>query len=84
MSYGHGPSMATKHHGKTAQSTFVMGTHVIYKTPSGRRVPGQIIGPDQNYFPSPDDVFVSFLSTGFTHLLPVADLEIAQGLPDGH
>lgn len=84
MSYGHSLSIANGRGGKPAESAFVIGTHVIYKTRSGRRVPGQVVGPDQDYFPSPDEIFVSFPSTGLTHLLPVADLEVAQGSSDGH
>jgi len=36
-----------------------------------------VVGPDQDYFPSPTSVFVSFPS-GFTHLLRVDDLELAE------
>lgn len=79
MSYGHGPNLGT-----APKSAFVMGTHVIYKTPNGRRVPGTVVGPDQNYFPSPAHVFVSFPSSRFTHLLPVSDLEVAEGAANGH
>lgn len=84
MTYGHGPSIADKLNSKPAKSAFVMGTRVIYKTRSGKRVPGQVVGPDQDYFPSPNSVFVSFPSTGFTHLLPVTDLEVAERAADGH
>lgn len=79
MSYGHGPNM-----GPASQSVFVMGARVIYNTPSGRRVPGTVVGPDQNYFPSPAHVFVSFPSSGFTDLLPVGDLELAEETENGH
>ncbi len=63
--------------GDLPKSEFLTGTYVIYKTRDGRRVQGQIVGPDQNYFPSPLAVFVSFPS-GFTHLLGVEDLELAE------
>lgn len=83
MTYGHGLSISDQPHGKPAKSDFVTGTRVIYKTRSGRRVPGQIVGPDQDYIPSPADVFVSFPSSGFTHLLPVSDLEVAEEVSNG-
>lgn len=75
MGYGHGPGIVN---GKPPKSAFVTGTLVIYTTRDGRKVRGQVVGPDQDYFPSPDEVFVSFPSTGFTLLLPVTDLEIAS------
>lgn len=37
---------------------------------------GEVVGPDQTYFPSPAEVFVAFPQTGFTLLLPVGELEI--------
>ncbi|MGH3906194.1 MAG: hypothetical protein ACRDTE_18730 [Pseudonocardiaceae bacterium] len=83
MTYGHGLSISDQPHGNPAKSAFVTGTRVIYKTRSGRRVPGQVVGPDQDYFSSPADVFVSFPSSGFTHLLPVGDLETAEGAWNG-
>lgn len=64
--------------GDLPKSEFVTGTYVIYKTRDGRRLRGQVVGPDQNYFPSPLSVFVSFPSTGFTNLLDVEDLELAE------
>ncbi len=64
--------------GDLPRSEFLTGRWVIYKTSNGRRLRGQIVGPDQNYFPSPFSVFVSFPSTGFTHLLYVEDLELAE------
>ena len=67
----------------TAKSAFVTGTRVVYKTRDGRRVPGTVMGPDQNYFPSPIEVFVSFPSSGLTHLVPVGDLELDLGTGDG-
>lgn len=84
MTYGHGSSIFNKFNGKPAKSAFVMGTRVIYETWSGKRAPGQAVGPDQDYFPSPNSVFVSFPLTGFTHLLPVTDLEVAERAADGH
>lgn len=68
----HGPN------GKPAKSAFVTGTWVIYKERNGRRVRGQVVGPDQDYFPSPLSVFVSFPSTGFVQLLNVENLELAE------
>jgi hypothetical protein len=79
MSYGHGLSISGQPHGKAAKSAFVAGTCVIYQTGNGRRVPGQVVGPDQDFFPSPVEVFVRFPSSGFTHLLPVGDLQVAEG-----
>lgn len=64
--------------GVQPKSEFLTGTWVIYKTSDGRRMRGQVSGPDQNFFPSPLSVFVSFPSTGFTHLLDVNDLELAE------
>lgn len=63
--------------GKLSKSEFLTGTYVIYKAPGGRRVRGQVVGPDQNYFPSPLSIFVAFPS-GFTRLLPVEELELAD------
>lgn len=80
MSYGHGLSIFGRPHGKPPKAAFVTGTLVIYKTRNGRRVPGQVVGPDQDYTPSPVDVFVWFPSSGFTHLLPVVDLEVTEGV----
>jgi hypothetical protein len=64
--------------GDLSKSKLLTGTYVIYKTRDGRRVRGQVVGPDQDYFPSPLSVFVSFPSTSFTHLLDVEDLELAE------
>ena len=83
MTYGHGLSISGLPQGKPVKSAFITGTRVIYQTQSGRRVPGQVVGPDQYYFPSPSEVFVSFPSSGFTHLLPVGDLEVAEGTSKG-
>lgn len=83
MSYGYGPSIFGQPHGKPVKSAFATGTHVIYKARSGQRAQGQVVGPDQDYFPSPAEVFVSFTSSGFTHLLPVGDLEVAEGVSKG-
>ena len=83
MSYGHGGSISDQPYGTPVKSAFVAGTHVIYKTRSGQRVPGQVLGPDQDFFPSPAEVFVSVSSIGFTHLLPVDDLEVAEGVSKG-
>ena len=55
---------------------FVTGTRVLYRTRDGRQAPGTLVGPDQNYFPSPAEVFVSFPASGFTRLLPVSDLTV--------
>lgn len=74
VSYGHGLNIANQPHGKPAKSAFVTDTWVIYTTPDGRRLRGQVVGPDQDHFPSPESVFVSFPSTGFTKLLYVTDL----------
>ena len=60
------------------QSEFLAGRYVTYKRADGYRVCGQIVGPDQTYFPSPLSVFVSFPSTGFTHLLDIELLELAD------
>lgn len=67
----------------TAKSVFVTGTRVLYTTRDGQRVPGIVMGPDQNTFPASIHVFVSFPSSGLTHLLPVTDLELAEGAGDG-
>jgi len=75
MSYGDGPNIAD---GGPRKSAFVIDTYVIYTTPDGRWLRGQVVGPDQDYFPSPESVFVSFSSTGFTELLYVTDLEIVK------
>ena len=64
--------------GDLPKSEFLTGRWVIYKTRSGRRVRGQIVGPDQNYFPSPLSVFVRFPSTGFTDLVDVERLVVAD------
>lgn len=78
MGYEHGMSLSNDSNDKPPKSEFVTGTWVIYKAPGGRRVRGQVVGPDQDYFPSPLSVFVSFPSTGFTLLLPVTALELAE------
>lgn len=57
------------------RSAFVTGTRVVYRTRDERRVPGTVVGPDQDFFPSPVEVFVSFPASGLTRLLPVSDLE---------
>lgn len=75
MGYGHGLRLSGLD-GEPKKSPFVTGEWVTYTTHTGRRVRGQVVGPDQEYFPSPDSVFVSFPASGFTHLLPVADLEL--------
>lgn len=77
MSYGNGADIDKQSAGKFAKSDFVTGTRVMFTTVKGRRLLGEIAGPDQDFFPSPDEVFVSFPATGFTRLLPVTDLEIA-------
>ncbi|HEU0088222.1 MAG TPA: hypothetical protein VFQ77_11345 [Pseudonocardiaceae bacterium] len=59
-------------------SAFITYTWVVYKAPDGRRLRGQVVGPDQKYFPSPSSVFVSFPSTGFVWLVPVTELELAD------
>lgn len=82
MSYGHGLSISNEPSRKPAKSAFVTYTWVTYTTPDGRTLRGQVVGPDQDYFPSPAAVFVSFPSTGFTRLLEVADLAIAPK-PEG-
>lgn len=69
MSHGHGTGVDNQ----PAKPAFVKGTHVMFIAGNGRR----LIGPDQDFFPSPDEVFVSFPATGFTVLLPVTDLEVA-------
>ncbi|MCA1675300.1 MAG: hypothetical protein LC799_24965 [Actinobacteria bacterium] len=74
MGYGHGLSLSGGSHGK--RSEFTTYTWVRYTTQDGRMLRGQVVGPDQNFFPSPDNVFVSFPSTGFTHLVPVTELEL--------
>jgi len=63
------------------KSAFVTGTRVVYTTRDGRRVCGEVVGPDQDYFPSPISVFVSLPSTGFTLLLAVERLELAEAVP---
>ncbi|MCA1601118.1 MAG: hypothetical protein LC776_05580 [Acidobacteria bacterium] len=70
------PHRASSDLPSSGKSAFVTGTLVYYITPDGRGVLGTVVGPDQNYFPSPSEVFVSFPSTGFTHLLPVEDLKL--------
>lgn len=84
MNYGHGSNIASGRNGKPNKSAFVMGARVIYKTSSGRAVSGHVVGPDQDYFRSPENIFVSFPSTGFTRLLSVGDLEIVERAADGH
>lgn len=64
--------------GGLLKSAFVTGTRVIYNTSDGRQVRGQVVGPDQTYFPSPIEVFVSFPSTGLTLLVPVTKLEVVN------
>lgn len=54
---------------------YVAGRCVVYRVADGRRVHGQVVGPDQEYFPSPRAVFVSFPS-GFTHLIDTEYLEL--------
>lgn len=80
MGYEHGYNIVNSQRPKSA---FVTGTHVSYATRDGRKVSGQIVGPDQDYFPSPAEVFVSFPSTGFTLLVPVDDLETASRKAEG-
>ncbi|MCA1676534.1 MAG: hypothetical protein LC799_31630 [Actinobacteria bacterium] len=58
------------------KSAFVTHTRVQYTTSDGRCLRGEVAGPDQTYFPSPGEVFVSFAATGRTCLLPVTDLTI--------
>lgn len=77
MRYGHGAGIDQQSAGKLTRSVFVTGTRVMFTAGNGRRLLGEIVGPDQDFFPSPDEVFVSFPATGFTRLLPVADLEVA-------
>ena len=74
MGYGHGPNLLT-----TAKPAFVTETRVVYQTRDGRWVPGIVMGPDQDYFPSPAEVFVSFPCTGLTRQVPVGDLEPVKG-----
>lgn len=83
MSYGHGASIDHRPTGMSPKSAYVTGTRVLFTTGNGRRLLGEIAGPDQNFFPSPDEVFVSFPATGFTRLLPVTDLEIALSNIEG-
>ncbi|MGH4016517.1 MAG: hypothetical protein ACRDSL_21815 [Pseudonocardiaceae bacterium] len=64
--------------GYLPKSEFVTGTRVVYTTRDGRKVRGQVVGPDQDYFPSPVEVFVSFPHTGFTLLVPVTQLEVVS------
>jgi len=75
MSYGHGLDIAD---GEPLKSAFVIDAYVIYTTADGRRLRGRVVGPDQDYFPSPESVFVSFPATGFTQLHYVTDLEIVK------
>lgn len=77
MNYEDGASIDNQPTSRPLKSAFVIGTRVIYTTRNGRRLLGEIVGPDQDFFPSPDEVFVSFPVTGFTLLLPVTELEIA-------
>ncbi|MGH3903389.1 MAG: hypothetical protein ACRDTE_04230 [Pseudonocardiaceae bacterium] len=58
------------------KSAFVAHTRVRYTTTEGRCLLGEVVGPDQKFFPSPGEVFVSFAATGRTCLLPVTDLTI--------
>jgi hypothetical protein len=76
MGYGHGLILNGSGDGPK-KSEFIAGVWVSCVTKGGRRVCGQVVGPDQNHFPSPLSVFVSFPS-GFTHLLNVKDLELVE------
>lgn len=84
VSYGYGPSIANLANDKPVKpvkSAFVTYTWVIWSGKRGfirsdRPLRGQVVGPDQNYFPSPDEVFVNFPATGFVLLLPVTELEV--------
>ncbi|MGH8545590.1 MAG: hypothetical protein ACREX3_18595 [Gammaproteobacteria bacterium] len=58
------------------KTAFVAHTRVRYTTSAGGYLRGEVVGPDQTYFPSPVEVFVSFAATGRTCLLPVTDLTI--------
>lgn len=58
------------------KTAFVAPTRVQYTTSDGRYLRGEVVGPDQKYFPSPGEVFVSLAATGRTCLLPVTDLTI--------
>ncbi len=75
MSYGHGPNIADD---EPCKSAFVIDAYVIYTASDGRRLRGQVVGPDQDYFPSPESVFVSLPGTGFTKLIYVTDLELVE------
>lgn len=77
ISDGHGASTGNQPHRQAPKSAFVTGTCVMFTTGNRRQFPGEIVGPDQDYYPSPDEVLVSFPVTGCTLLLPVTDLEIA-------
>lgn len=79
MSYGHDLRISDPGTGKPTKSVFVPGTRVVYDTSNGRCVQGQVVGPDQDYFPSPVQVFVAFPARGFTHLVPVDDLKVMTG-----
>ncbi|HEU0088009.1 MAG TPA: hypothetical protein VFQ77_10220 [Pseudonocardiaceae bacterium] len=81
MTYGHAGNLANLPNGKPGKSAFVTGTWVIWSgkqswLPSDRPLRGQVVGPDQDYFPSPDEVFVSLPQTGLTLLLPVTELKV--------
>jgi hypothetical protein len=74
MGYGHGLRLSGGSHGK--KSEFTTHTWVHYTTKDGRKLRGQVVGPDQSLFPSSEKLFVSFPSTGFTQLVPVTELEL--------
>jgi hypothetical protein len=81
MSYGHVHNLANLPNGNPGKSEFVTGTWVIWSgkkswLPSDRPLRGQVVGPDQDYFPSPSSVFVSFPETGFALLLYVTELKV--------
>ena len=63
------------------KSVLVTGTWVRYTTPDGRCLRGQVVGPDQDFFPCPAEVFVSLPATGFTRLVPVTDLTVDLPAP---
>jgi hypothetical protein len=58
-----------------------MGARVIYTAKNGQRLHGEVVGPDQRYFPSPREVFVSLPTTGFTLLIPITKLTLAGDAP---
>ena len=66
--------------GDLQKSEFLPGRYITYKAGKPEERRGQIVGPDQKYFPSPLSVFVAFPS-GFTHLLDVEKLELE--VPEG-